>query len=333
MDRTIENERGGIRLTRRAALAAAAPLALPRLARAQAWPMRAVTLVVPYAPGGGVDAITRAVAPAMERSLGQAVVVENRAGAGSAVGSTHVAQARPDGYTLLIGATPLAINPALQPALTPREPMRELAPIAPLYRNPFVLHVHPSLPAATLAEFIAHVRAHPGTIHYGSAGVGTLNHLAGELLAYRAGLRMDHVPYRGTGPALLDLRAGRVQAMFTSLLEGAPLMQERATRPLAVSSAARMPQLPGVPPVAETLPGFDVTFWTGLFAPAATPAAVLARAGEALASATGDPALRARFAEQGTEILSGGPSELARMLAEDTEVWARVARETSLRLD
>jgi tripartite-type tricarboxylate transporter receptor subunit TctC len=319
------------RLPRRTLLAAA--IAMPAVARAQAWPTRAVTVVVPYAPGGGADSVSRAVAPLLERGLGQPVVVENRAGAGSAVGSTHVAQARPDGYTLLMGATPLAINPALQPNLTPKEPMKELIPIGPVYRNPFVLHVHPGLPATTLAEFLDYARANPGRINYGSAGVGTLNHLAVELLAYRAGARMEHVPYRGTGPALLDLRAGRLQAMFTSLLEGAPLMQENASRPLAVSSPNRLPQLPQVPPVADTLPGFDVTFWQGLFAPAGTPAPIVARLAEVLAAATGDAALRARFAEQGTEILGGGPSALARMLAEDTAVWARVARETNLRIE
>jgi tripartite-type tricarboxylate transporter receptor subunit TctC len=324
---------GGVPRRRLLAAAAAAPLAAPRGARAQAWPTRPVTLVVPYAPGGGADAVTRAVAPSIERALGQPVVVENRAGAGGAVGSTYVAQARPDGYTLLIGATPLAINPALQPSLTPREPMRELAPIGPLYRNPFVLHVHPTVPATSLAELIAFARANPGRVNYGSAGMGTLNHLAAELLAYRAGVRMEHVPYRGTGPALLDLRAGRLQAMFTSLLEGGPLMGERATRPLAVSSRARLAQLPELPPVADTLEGFDVTFWAGLFAPAGTSASVLARVGEALAAATADEPLRTRFGEQGTEILRGGAGDLARMLAEDTATWARVARETNLRLE
>lgn len=321
------------RMTRRGLLATAALLPATRGAYAQAWPTRPVTMIVPYAPGGGSDAAARAVAPIMERVLGQPVVVENRAGAGTAIGSTAVAQARPDGYTLLAGATPLAINPALQPSLTPREPMRELAPIGPMYRSVFILHVHHSLPVTSLAEFLAHARANPGAVTYGSAGIGSLNHLALELLAYRAGVRLEHVPYRGTAPALLDLRAGRIVAMFTSLLEGGALMAERATRPLAVSTAARLPQMPELPPVAETLPGFDVSFWQGLFAPAGTPAPIIARASEALRAATSDPTLRGRFGDQGTELLSGGPEDLARLLAEDTAVWARVARETGLRLD
>jgi tripartite-type tricarboxylate transporter receptor subunit TctC len=322
-----------LRLHRRAMLAAAAaPLLGPREAGAQAWPTRPITIVVPYAPGGGSDAAVRAVGPIMERVLGQPIVVENRAGGGTAIGSTHVAQARPDGYTLLAGATPLAVNPALQPHLTPKEPMKELVAIGPMYRSIFVLHVHNSLPVRSLAEFVAHARANPRTVTYGSAGVGALNHLAMELLAYRAGIQVEHVPYRGTGPALLDLRAGRINSMFTSLLEGGPLMQERITRPIAVSSRTRMTQLPDVPAVAETLEGFDVTFWQGLFAPAGTPAPIITRLAEALRAGTTDPALSARYAESGTPMLVGGPEEQARMLAEDTEVWARVARETNLRL-
>lgn len=322
------------RLKRRTLLAAAAaPLLLPRAASAQAWPTRPITIVVPYAPGGGSDAAVRIIGPIMERVLGQPIVVENRAGAGTAIGSTFVAQARPDGYTLLAGATPLAINPALQPQLTPKEPMRELAPIGPMYRSIFVLHVHGNLPVNSLAEFIAAARANPRGVTFGSAGIGSLNHLAMELLAYRAGVQLEHVPYRGTGPALLDLRAGRLNCMFTSLLEGGPLIQERITRPIAVSSRSRMTQLPAVPAVAETLEGFDVTFWQGLFAPAGTPAPIIARLAEALRAGTTDPALVARYTEQGTPLLAGGPEELARMLAEDSAVWVRVARETNLRIE
>jgi tripartite-type tricarboxylate transporter receptor subunit TctC len=317
--------------SRRALLAAT--VAAPSVARAQAWPTRPVSVVVPYAPGGGSDAAVRAVAPAMERVLGQPIVVENRAGGGTSVGSTYVAQARPDGYTLLAGASPLAINPALQPNLTPKEPMRELVPIGPMYRSIFVLHVHHTMPVNSLAELLAFARANPGAVTYGSAGVGALNHLALELLAFRAGVRMEHVPYRGTGPALIDLRAGRIRAMFTSLLEGGDLLRDGATRPLAVSSLRRMPQLPNVPAVSETLEGFDVTFWQGLFAPAGTPAPIVARVSEALRAGTSDPALRQRYAEQGTELLAGGPEDLAKLLAEDTAVWARVARESSLRIE
>lgn len=321
-------------LPRRLLLSAAALLPVLRSGHAQGtWPDRPVTLVVPYAPGGGADVVTRAVAPIMERVLGQPVVVENRPGGATSIAATHVAQARPDGYTLLMGATPLAINPALQPSLRPKEPMRELVPIGPVYRNPFVLHVHASLLVRTLAEFIAYAKARPGQINYGSAGIGTVNHLAFALLEREAGIAVEHVPYRGGAPALVDLRANRVQVMFNSALEAMPLLREGVTRALGVSSAARLSLLPDVPPVAEQVPGFDVAFWQGLFAPVGTPTDVLAKLEAALRAATGDPRLRRSFGEQGVELLDAGPAELARMLESETLVWARLVREANIRVD
>jgi tripartite-type tricarboxylate transporter receptor subunit TctC len=321
-------------LHRRALLAA--PLLLPALserASAQAFPTRPITVVVPYAPGGGADVITRSVGPMMERELGQPIVVENRAGGATAIAATYVAQSRPDGYTLLMGATPLAINPALQPSLTPKDPQTELLPIGPLYRNPFVLHVHASLPVRTLAEFIEHARANPGKLNYGSAGIGTVNHLAFALLANDAKIDVEHVPYRGGAPALLDLRANRVQVMFNSALEALPLLNEGVTRALAISSAQRLALLPAVPPVADRIPGFDVAFWQGLFAPVGTPEPIIARLAAALRAGTSDPALRARMVEQGVDLLTGGPADIARILADETRTWARVVREANIRAE
>ena len=321
-----------MRATRRALLGLPAILATPSLAQGT-WPSRAVTLVVPYAPGGGADVITRATAPIMERALGQPVVVENRAGGATALAATYVSQARADGYTLLMGTTSLAINPALQPNLTPRDPMRELTPVGPVYRNPFVLQVHASLPVRTLGEFVAYAKAKPGKLDYGSAGIGTVNHLAFVLLAKEAGIDVEHIPYRGGGPALLDLRAGRVQALFSSALEAMPLIRDGASRPLAVSSATRIALFPDVPPVADSIPGFDVAFWQGLFAPVGTPDAVVARLAEALRAATTDAELRRRMTEQGVDLVVGGPQEIARMLADETATWARVVREANIRVD
>jgi len=321
-----------MRATRRALLGLPAILATPSLAQGT-WPSRAVTLVVPYAPGGGADVITRATAPIMERVLGQPVVVENRAGGATALAATYVSQARADGYTLLMGTTSLAINPALQPNLTPRDPTRELAPVGPVYRNPFVLQVHASLPVRTLAEFVAYAKANPGKLDYGSAGIGTVNHLAFVLLAKEAGIDVEHIPYRGGGPALLDLRAGRVQALFSSALEAMPLIQDGVSRAIAVSSATRIALFPDVPPVADSIPGFDVAFWQGLFAPVGTPDAVVARLAEALRAATTDAELRRRMTEQGVDLVVGGPQEIARMLADETATWARVVREANIRVD
>lgn len=306
-------------------------LATPGLAMAQpAWPTRPITVVTGFAPGGLTDVMTRLIANRMSRELGQPIVVENRAGGATSIASTAVARATPDGYTLLMGASSLAINPALQPNLTPREPLRELVPVGMGYRSAFVLHVHPGLPARTVAEFIAHAKANPGRISFGSSGTGAVNHLCLELFRLRAGIEVVHVPYRGGAPALIDLRAGRIQAMFAAALEAIPAIREGATRVLAVSSATRLPLLPDVPAVAETLPGFDAVFWQGLFAPPGTPEPVIARLAAALRATTEDPEVRTRMAEQGVAAETGDAAALRRVLVEDTETWGRLIRETGI---
>jgi tripartite-type tricarboxylate transporter receptor subunit TctC len=306
-------------------------LATPGLAMAQpAWPTRPITLVTGFAPGGLTDVMTRLIASRMSRELGQPIVVDNRAGGATSVASTAVARAAPDGYTLLMGASSLAINPALQPNLTPREPLRELMPIGMGYRSAFVLHVHPGLPARNVAEFIAYAKANPGRISFGSSGTGAVNHLCLELFRLRAGIEVVHVPYRGGAPALIDLRAGRIQAMFAAALEAIPAIREGATRALAVSSATRLPLLPDVPAVAETLPGFDAVFWQGLFAPPGTPEPVIARLAAALRATTEDPEVRARMAEQGVAAETGDAAVLRRVLVEDTETWGRLIREAGI---
>ena len=318
-------------LHRRAALGLM--LAAPGLAQAQTetWPSRPITLLTGFAPGGLTDVMTRLIAQRMSRELGQSIVVENRAGGATAIASTAVAQARPDGYTLLMGASSLAINPALQPNLTPREPMRELVPIGMGYRSAFVLHVHPGLPARSTADFIAYARANPGLINFGSSGTGAVNHLCLELFRAQAGIEVVHVPYRGGAPALIDLRAGRIQAMFAAALEAIPVIREGATYPIAVSSAARLPLLPDVPAVAETLPGFDAVFWQGMFAPVGTPEPVLARLGAALRATTEDADIRTRMAAQGVTAETGDAAALRRVLAEDTMKWGRLIREQNIR--
>jgi len=274
--------------------------------------------------------MTRLIASRMSRELGQPIVVDNRAGGATSVASTAVARAAPDGYTLLMGASSLAINPALQPNLTPREPLRELMPIGMGYRSAFVLHVHPGLPARNVAEFVAYAKANPGRISFGSSGTGAVNHLCLELFRLRAGIVLVHVPYRGGAPALIDLRAGRIQAMFAAALEAIPAIREGATRALAVSSATRLPLLPDVPAVAETLPGFDAVFWQGLFAPPGTPEPVIARLAAALRATTEDPEVRARMAEQGVAAETGDAAVLRRVLVEDTETWGRLIREAGI---
>ena len=307
-------------------------LATPQVVRAQdSYPSRSISVLTGYAPGGVTDATSRVVSQRMERELGQTLVVENRPGGATALASTQVAQARPDGYALLMGTSTLAINPSLQPSLTPREPMRELVAIGMVFKTPFVLHVHPSLPVNSVAELIAYARANPGSVNIGSSGTGAVNHLCLEMFKQQARIDMTHVPYRGGAPALLDLQAGRIQAMFAAVLEALPSVRDGRTRGLGISSLTRIAVLPELPPVADTLPGFEGVFWQGLFAPAGTPQPILTRLGTALAAATSDPALIARMAEQGVELVTGDAAMLRRTLAEDTERWSRVVREGNIR--
>ncbi len=316
-----------------AGLAAPPRTALAQGSAAEGFPTRAVAVLSGYPPGGVTDITSRAVAERLGRELGQPVVVENRAGAATAVANTSVANARPDGYTLLMGTSTLAINPALQPTLTPKEPMWELVPVGMVFRTAFVLHVHPGLPVRSTAELIAWCKANPGKLDFGSSGTGAVNHLAQALFAQRAGIEVTHVPYRGGAPALLDLRAGRIQAMFQAVLEALPSLREGTTRGLAVSSAERVGLLPELAPVAATLPGFDVVFWQGMFAPPGTPAAVLARLGAALRVATEDAELRARMAMQGVVVQTGDAAALGRLLAAETEVWGKLIRDAGIKPD
>ena len=316
--------------SRRVLLAMPGLLSLPAAAQ-EGFPTRALAIASGYAPGGVTDVTSRAVAARMERELGVPVVIENRVGAATAVANTHVAQARPDGYTLLMGTSTLAINPALQPNLTPREPMRELAPIGMVFRTAFALHVHPAVPARTTQDFVAYCRAHPGRVNFGSSGTGAVNHLAQALLVARTGIDVVHIPFRGGAPALIELRAGRIQAMFQALQEALPTMRDGATRGLAISSAERNALVSELPPVADAVPGFDVVFWQALFAPAGTPEPIQRRLASALRAATEDATLRARMGEQGVDIITGDAAAVRDLLARETTMWGELIRSANIR--
>ena len=318
--------------SRRAILAAPALLTMPAMAQ-ETYPTRAIAMASGYAPGGVTDVTSRAVGARMERELGVPIVIENRVGAATAVANTHVAQARPDGYTLLMGTSTLAINPALQPNLTPREPMRELVPIGMVFRTAFALHVSPAVPARTTEEFIAYCRTNPGRVNFGSSGTGAVNHLAQALLVARTGIDVVHVPFRGGAPALLELRAGRIQAMFQALLEALPTMREGATRGIAISSRERNALTPDLPPVADVVPGFEAVFWQALFAPAGTPEPVQRRLSAALRSATEDATLRERMAAQGVDIVTGDAASVRELLARETIMWGELIRSANIRAE
>ena len=323
-----------IAVSRRLVLLTAAAALAPAGGIAQAaWPTRPITIVNPYPPGGLTDTVTRLIAERLAAELGHSVVVENRAGGGTTIAINAVLSAPADGHTLLMGAAALAIYPHLQPNLQPRQPLTVLEPIGLGYRSAFVLHVHPSLPVRTAPEFIAYAKANPGKIDFGSSGLGAVNHLSVELLRVMAGIDVTHVPYRGGAPALLDLRAGRIQAMWQAVLEALPAVREGATRPLAVSGLQRVAVLPDVPPMAETVPGFDATFWQGLFARTGTPAPVLARLEAAMRTVTADAALAERLAQMGVQLEGSTAAGLRELAERDSAMWGRVIRERGITLE
>jgi tripartite-type tricarboxylate transporter receptor subunit TctC len=313
---------------RRPLLLAAASAALPSAARAQAaWaPERPVRLIVGFAAGGSTDVTARLVAAALSERLGQPVVVENRPGAGGNIAAEAAARAAPDGHTLLMGVSGiLAANPALYRNL-PFDPVRDFAPISQIAFIPNVVVVHPDLPAADLAGFVAHAKANAGRVHYGSAGNGTSLHLAGALLAARAGLALVHVPYRGGAPATTDLLSGKIQMLASPLVEVVAHVQAGRLRPLAVTTARRSPLLPDVPTVAETIPGFEVALWNGLLAPAGTPPPAIARLAAEAAAALRGAELRNKLAEQGSEPAPSTPEEFARFIRAEIPRWTEIVR-------
>ena len=325
------NERspGYRRLAMSRRLMLGAGLAWPALAVAQPpWPQRAITIVVPFAPGGPVDNAARPLAEGLRRQLGQPVIIENRAGAGGLVGTRQVAQARPDGYTLLVGSPgPLTIAPAASPDAP--DPMRVLAPVALIAESPQVLVVPPSSPAATLDAFVALARRRE--LNLGSAGIGTTPHLAMELFARIAGLRFEHVPYRGTGAALPDVMAGKIDGLFGDISAVLAPVEAGQLRALAVTGGTRSALAPSIPSAAELgYPQLMVRNWQALLAPAGTPEAVLARIAEATAAALADPTVRAALARQGSTAGEGGPERLAAFLREERATWDPVVRAIGL---
>jgi tripartite-type tricarboxylate transporter receptor subunit TctC len=301
------------------------------MAKAQGavWPVRPITLIVTYAPGGSADVLARLLAPAMAEALGQSVVVENRAGGGGNVGSEALARAAPDGHTVGIGAVSThAINKALFGARLPFDPERSFTPISLILTQPNLLLVNNAVPARSVAEFVAWARVRPGDgVLFGTAGVGSSNHLTGALVAEAFGIRMEHVPYRSGGLALADLMAGNVQAVIDNIVTAAPLARDGRARAIAVTSAARSPLLPDVPSFAESgAPGFDLVSWQALYGPAGLPAPIVGRLNAALRHALRDGTVRARLIEGGAEPVGSSPAELAAFMAQEIPKWGRLVR-------
>src|SRR5262245_56083715 len=256
------------------AAGAAALSVVPRVASAQAYPSRPVRIIVGFAPGGATDIMARLIGQWLSERLGQQFVIENRAGAASNVGTEAVVNAAPDGYTLLVVTAVNAINASLYEKLN-FNLIRDIVPVASMHREPFVVEVNPSVPVKTVPEFIAHAKANPGKINMASAGIGSGNHVAGELFKMMTGVTLVHVPYRGAGPALVDLLGGQVQVLFATMSSSIEYVRGGRLRALAVTTATRSSALPDIPTVAEFVPGYESSFWTGVGAPKNTPAEIV----------------------------------------------------------
>ena len=304
--------------------------ALSAQAQPGAWPLKPVRLVVSSSAGGPYDDVARALGPRLTEIWGQTVIVENRAGAGGTIGATFVAKAVPDGYTMMLGnAGPMAINPLLQKKL-PYDTQRDYMPITLIMMAPMVLVVHPSMPVKSVRDIVALATAKPGRINYGSAGVGNLQHLSMELLLSMAHSKMNHVPYKGAAPALVDLIAGQVDLMFANIVGALPHIKGERLRAIAVSSASRSPLLPTVPAVANTYPQFDVTAWMGLFLPAGTPRELANKIGADFIQVVKRADMRERLAGQGAEAIAGPPEQLADLMRRESAMYAKVIREIGL---
>lgn len=320
-------------LTRRAALAAA--LTAPAIARAQeGYPSRPIRLVVPWPPGGPIDLASRPVAVRMAELLGQPVVIENRGGANGTIGAMHVAQAAPDGYTLLIASPgPVSISP-LARGQAAQEPLKLFAPVCQLLSSPSALVVRKDLPARDLAGLVALARARPGALTYASAGPASINHLSGATLAARAGIDILHIPYQGAAPALTDLIAGRIDMGFLGIGVALPLVQQGHARALAVGNLKRAAAMPDVPTVAESYPGFQADNWYGILAPLNTPRPIVERLHREAVAAVRTPAVTRSMIEAGNEpAASESPEAFHAMMAEDVERWRDSVRAAGLRPD
>jgi tripartite-type tricarboxylate transporter receptor subunit TctC len=312
------------RFLRLAAAATALP-AVSRIATAQSYPTRPVRLVVGFPAGGSADIVARLIGQWLSDRLGQPFVIENRPGAGSNIGTEVVVRAQPDGYTLLMVSAANVTNAALYDSLNFNF-IRDIAPVAFIDRVANVLEVNPSVPARTVPEFIAYAKANPGKINMASGGVGSSQHVAGELFKMMTGADLMHVPYRGVAPALTDLLGGQVQVLFDTVPASIPHIRAGKLRALAVTTATRSQALPDVPTVGDYVPGYEASSIHGIGAPRGTPADIIEVINKGVNAALADPGFQARIADLGGIVLAGSPADFGRIIAEETEKWAKVVK-------
>jgi tripartite-type tricarboxylate transporter receptor subunit TctC len=320
------------RFTRFATMVLFAVITCIGAASAADYPARSVKWIVPYPPGGTTDVLARIIAQWLSEKMGQQFLVENKPGAGNNIGTEAVVTAPPDGYTMLLVNPANGINASLYKKL-PFNFIRDIAPVAGIVRTPNVMTVTNSLPVKTVAEFIAYCKANPGKVNMASSGSGTSVHLSGELFKHMTGCNMLHVPYKGAGPALTDLIAGQVHVFFDNLPSSAAHIKGGRIRALAVTSAAREPSMPELPTVGETVPGYEATAWFGIGMPKGTPREAIDKVNAEVNRALADPKMRERLAELGGRPISGTPEDFGKVIAAETEKWAKVVASSGATVD
>jgi tripartite-type tricarboxylate transporter receptor subunit TctC len=298
------------------------------------YPSKSIRLVVPYAPGGGADSVARIVAKKVSENIGQPIVIDNKGGAGSILGTDIVAKAEPDGYTLLLGQSgPISINPAIYKSL-PYDPVKDFAPVTMTTAYPYILVVNADLPVKSLQEFVALAKSKPGALNYGSTGVGAANHLVAEFFSSKAGLKMTHVPYRGTALAVGDLLGGQLTMVFGDPISVLSQMKAGKLRPLAVTSLERSSVAPDVPTVAESgYPGFEALAWHGILAPAKTPPAIVQKLNAEIVKALADPATRKLLEDQAMQTVGNSPEAFAAFIQRDIVLWKGVATSANVTVE
>lgn len=301
-------------------------------AAAQSYPTRTVRLIVPFPPGGSNDVVGRMIAAQLSTRLDQPVIVENQGGAGGLIGTEMAAKSAPDGYTLLLISVAYAFNPAIYKL--PYDPATAFAPVAMLGSGPVVIAVTSKLPVGSVRELVALAKEKPGELNYATAGVGSFQHLASELFKLQAGVNIVHIPFKGGGPAMMDVIAGNTQIAIGSLVQMLPQIKGGRLKALGVGSANRIPALPDLPTISETgVPGYEVTNWWGIVVPAGTPRPIVERLNKELSAIVASPETRKRFETEGAEPLSMSPEEFARFIAAETTKWGRVVKEAGIRAE